>query len=224
MKCRNDFVSNSSSCSYIVVSKVDPINAGRFFRKLTKCENRLEVDMYLQSTSSVIAHAIHLDPCKDYPGYQELPNHVRWAIMSDVEFSKWFYNNGTVKGTLDLKTVIPHIYQYYHANSRSTKSTDKKKHIEGVCTKITMQSINFTKWLIKQLGDEFKRNNNVEEVQKQLNDYEKQLNDGNYIYVLEFTYSGDGEYDGNIYADTDKLPERSIGNALRNDKRNIEVL
>lgn len=168
---RNDFVSNSSSSSYIVFSK---LTQDEFLKYITKKYSEYDKDGDYNWLKSRMTRTHLLLPFNFYKFciVNEHEQHLHLAecydvIVEDDEISN--YNNITKENFLNEFNIYPNEYMsdfYYQlVHKSSMNSTD-------ITAKITMDTIKFTRWFIENCCEANLDEIN-EEIKKYYDDFEK---------------------------------------------------
>lgn len=227
MKTRFDFVSNSSSSSYIIA--VGPEYTSRMVARdvaeKTFSDDFEDVADFFENKTVLTAIEINYrdwnDTYNDWV-YNFIPAGI---CVDDSELSKWFDANGEVRNDLDVFEVIPKLS--WHGDDGMSENEDivYERRLMG---KITDKTLKFTKWLhdkvVEVYGTEdsgyyYTDSTDVSEIDaaKQLAEYENNLAKGNKLYLARFSYDGDAMRYGYIYIAETENWKRGIRQRMLED-------
>lgn len=199
MKTRLDFISNSSSCSYIISSNDPPI---AFVNKIGSCgensDNTIEmpgeeydyIQNYVALTLMDILYTDRKEFCAEVCGNLSIPKE---------EIPDYFTESGEVRDDLDVKEIIKRFtyfdwtYPQYHEEWTNYQNL----------AQVNEYSIKFSKWIFEKVSELY----TVSKFTKEnylpfINDVEDQLKERN-VYLLWATYSGNGYESGKMYISLD---------------------
>lgn len=222
MKLRFDFISNSSSCSFIIRSKDDPITlVNKLESRGKNTSNLLPDDNFEDWTDvhkTVINHTALTLFNIDYLDENGYVNSILGPlVVNDFELSNYFDESGEVKKDLDVEKIL---YEF---------STESEEFGFNYCKsgKITKQTIKFFKWILEQV-DIYKniyigkRNVDIMNIYlKKISKVEEMLTDN--VYAIYFSYEGNAAEHGMIYCDLDDEC-KYVSNIIDKSKTAIEYI
>ena len=212
MKTRLDFVSNSSSSSYIISSEFDSEKLGpKMFRysygrnqnarrKDSMIEHGAQFGEWLKNHSCLsifsMNFTIPLTGTMKKRFYQGIPmdNTIFGGKCCSDEFLNHCFNkDGEVKQSVKPDKFLNAITWYHITNGRLIFGQEVHKHIDGKSGKITDLSIKFNRWLIDQLSQKYDgiEIKNKDRFLKELDNLEKCIKDRN-LYYVTINHDGDG--------------------------------
>jgi len=227
MKTRLDFVSNSSSSSYIVavMAGCTDRDAARDIAEKVFGDGFEEVKDFFESKT--VLTAVEVQYSDWYEKTQEyLTNFIPPGIcVNDDELGSWFDENGEVRADLDPIETIAKL-SWYNDDGRYEENEEivYERRIMG---KVNEKTLKFTKWIhdkaVELYGDKdacyYEGSNRSAEL---LAEYEENLAKGNKLYFTRFSYEGDAMCYGHIYvADTDGW-KKSIGQRMVDESDNVK--
>ena len=228
MKIRHDFVSNSSSSSYIVAVMAgcaDKDAAQDIAEKVFGDEFETVKTLFENKT---VLTAIEVQYRDWYENTQEyLTNWIPAGIcVNDDELSNWFDENGEVRADLDPIETIAKLS--WHNDDNCYGENEEIVYERSLMGKVTDKTLKFTKWIhdkaVELYGDKDARyyEGSTCLAEDLLSEYEKNLAKGNKLYFTRFSYDGDDAGYGYIYiADTDDW-KRSIDQRLLDDSNYVK--
>ena len=198
MKVRSDFVSNSSSSSYICVSDFD---SKEFLKKLQTpvWPDKPGEDTFISSSTALL-----ICDCVFTVGYLN----GGYCVYNE-DLKTYFDDNGRLKSNLKYDYVIQNIR---HASSNTELGSYH-------CSRVTDKTVQFSEWIYKEFKDrgyQFRKGpvgwydengkhpyedweqiflNAIEKVKKA-------LNDNKYCYYVMTSYDGNGNEWGKFYVNT----------------------
>ena len=237
MKTRNDFVSNSSSSSYIVVCKPGFTNDQIAFdiaEKTLGDESKPVKDFFNNytclTTSSVLVEWWDNDKS------MIIDNSIAAGVcVEDDKLSKWFDENGDLKKDLVFEDVIKDFFWYDASSSDAYAENGKVVYESRVMGKINDKTVKMMSWLMTNAiewygresvaGGSFKDCFKLEDIEIKLglDKIKKALDEGKKLFLTRYSYEGDAQCYGHIYVyDTDGW-KRSIGQKLKEDSKSVEI-
>ena len=224
MKIRNDFVSNSSSSSYIVaVAEPSVKDAAQDIVKAVYSDD-LENTQELFETKTILTCAeIQYETWNDNTCLLQT-NFIPVGIcINDNELAEYFGDDGEVRNDLDPLKIIKKLSWYNYDSYDENEEIIYESILMG---KVTDKTFKFTKWLydkaIELYGNEavnYCTDNNTEE---ELSTYEKAFTEGKSLYFVRFSYDGDGQNYGYIYIDNTNNFSKSIKQMMLDSSKNIK--
>ena len=189
MKIRNDFVSNSSSSSYILSTKKTPLQIAKHF-----AYNKEEIQLYrsyMENNVAMTLKPLYWIPKKKNPR-GEYWNGVRACrCIPRSKLGKYFDDAGNVRKDLNIHNIC------------KGEFTDVFESNTAVCGQITKETIAFCKWLFKEMSE--KKDNSIwalnDEYMYFINRIENEIKKKK-LYVMYFSYDGECTQDGMIFLGT----------------------
>jgi len=228
MKTRLDFVSNSSSSSYIiaVIPEYDSRQAAQVVAERVFGDEFEDVARFFENKTVLTAMEIKYSDWSDEHNewmYNFIPAGI---CVDDSELSKWFDANGEVRNDLDIFEVIPALS--WHNDDGKYGENEDIVYERRLMGKVTDKTLKFTKWLhgkvVELYGAEaagYYSDSKIEP-EAQLAEYEKNLAEGKKLYLTRFSYDGDAMCYGHIYiADTENW-KRGIKQRMLEDSKGIK--
>lgn len=227
MKTRLDFVSNSSSSSYIIAVSPEYTSrmAAQDVAEKTFGDGFEDVADFFENKTVLTAMEIKYSDWSDK--YNEwMYNFIPAGIcIDDEELEKWFDANGEVKNDLDILEVIPALSWH---NDDCTCENEDIVYERRLMGKITDKTLKFTKWLhdkvVELYGAEaagYYSDSKIEP-EDQLAEYEKSLAEGKKLYLTRFSYDGDAMCYGHIYITETENWKRGIRQRMLEDSKGIK--
>jgi hypothetical protein len=227
MKTRSDFVSNSSSSSYIVAVVprcTDAVAAQCIAEKAFGDGYESVKDFFEHKTVLTAVEVIYYDWREKTQEW--LMNFVPAGIcVDDEELDKFFDKNGEVRNDLDPIETIAKLSWHSDDCYGENEEVVYERRLMG---KVNEKTLKFTKWIhdkaVELYGD---KNAGYDADSEQpaedlLAAYKKSLDAGNKLYFTRFSYEGDAMCYGHIYiADTGGW-KRSIGQRMIDASNNIK--
>ena len=206
MKQRKDFISNSSTCSY-VVSSVEPKET--FYKKLQEYFK----DDYSKHSDKAFQSCECFVPFEIYTRYlmpEEVPNSVLPVIMSihgesfhgeqiDASYmDRFFDENENIKSDLKFPDCIEKFEWWTHGDNGNYFQRDIDDLT--ISSQVTMRSVKIAKYLEEKASEfNIKMDRDRDEKLKALNEIEKELNNSKNVYLVFFSYEGDSQSFGHIW-------------------------
>lgn len=183
MKIRNDFVSNSSSSSYVLSTKKTPLQLSKYFDDDNICD-------YLENYVAMTIKSLLWKPKKNNPQGEYWHGIGRHLCIPRNRLHEYFDENGNVRSDLDIHKVCRGEF-----SMRYTSDHDENV----VCGKVTKETITFGKWLYEQMT--LHKDTSIWAMSKEymvfLNRMENEIKKKD-IYVVRCCYSGLPDLKGNI--------------------------
>ena len=229
MKTRLDFVSNSSSSSYIVAVMpgcTDGDAALDIAKKVFGDEFEETKDFFENMT---VLTAVEVQYKSWYKKKQTLfSNFVPSGIcVNDDELSMFFNKDGEVRSDLDPSKIITQLSWYTVDDSWG--ENEEIVYERRLMGKVNEKTLKFTKWIhnkaIELYGSEnasYYSGSNGRSAEELLSEYEESLAKGNKLYFTRFSYEGDAEVYGHIYIDDTGGWKKSIGQRMIDDSNNVK--
>ena len=228
MKIRNDFVSNSSSSSYIVAVKAgctdkdaaqdiaEKVFGDEFGTVKTFFENKTVL------TAIEVQYSDWYDKTQEY-----LTNWVPPGIcVNDDELSNWFDENGEVRADLDPIETIAKLS--WHKDDSCYGENEEIVYERSLMGKVTDKTLKFTKWIHDKAVELYGAENagyysdSKLEPEEQLAEYEKNLAEGKKLYLTRFSYDGVAMCYGHIYIAETENWKRGIRQRMLEDSKGIK--
>lgn len=233
MKTRLDFVSNSSSSSYILVcsSGKSPEEIARLVSEKTFGYDNDEIAdffcNYTCLTTHCIAFSYYSSKC-----HEMMTNNIAAGVcVKDSELDKYFDANGNVREDLKFEDVIKD-FTWNDFNSEYSENEDVVYN-KRVIGKISDKTLKMMSWLAANAIDAYGDGNVFSnwyvdvlkpediDVKLQLDKLQKLLDDGNQLFYTRYSYDGDAECYGHIYIYETNDWKRSISKWLKEDVEDV---
>ncbi len=244
MKIRKDFVSNSSSSSYIISSDLTVDNMTKKMFRFSYGRNKLDKERreWANENGQILAKFLKTHTCltifgfnfshpltaamkkKFYMGHP-IPNTLFCGHCCPDEYlDKYFDKEGNIKTSAKPEPIMNALTWY--------RITDKGKlifnhedvgYVRGKSGKITKQSIRFNRWMIESIvkryeGIEIQRKDSI---LRALDALEKDIEKGNWYY-LNINHDGDGvDEDSAYYSNYSRDGE---GNLFSSEETYLDLL
>lgn len=228
MKTRLDFVSNSSSSSYIiaVIPEYDSRQAAQVVAERVFGDEFEDVARFFENKTVLTAMEIKYSDWSDK--YSELMyNFIPAGIcVDDNELSKWFDANGEVRNDLDILEVIPALS--WHNDDGNYGENEEIVYERRLMGKVTDKTLKFTKWLHDAVVELYGAENagyysdSKIKSEDRLAEYEKNLAEGKKLYFTRFSYDGDAMCYGHIYIAETENWKRGIKQRMLEDSKGIK--
>ena len=227
MKTRLDFVSNSSSSSYIVsvMSGCSDRDAAQDIAKKVFGDEFEETKDFFENKT--VLTAVEVAYSDWYAKTQTLlSNFVPSGIcINDNEFNMFFDKDGEVRADLDPIETIAKL-SWYNDDYEENEEIVYELRLMG---KVNEKTLKFTKWIhdkaVELYGSEnasYYSGSNGRSAEELLSEYEESLAKGNKLYFTRFSYEGDAEVYGHIYIDDTGDWKKSIGQRMIDDSNNVK--
>lgn len=227
MKIRLDFVSNSSSSSYIVsvMSGCSDRDAAQDIAKKVFGDEFEETKDFFENKT--VLTAIEVTYSDWYEKTQTLlSNFVPAGIcINDNELNMFFDKDGEVRANLDPIETIAKL-SWYNDDYEENEEIVYERRLMG---KVNEKTLKFTKWIhdkaVELYGSEnasYYSGSNGRSAKELLSEYEESLAKGNKLYFTRFSYEGDAEVYGHIYIDDTGDWKKSIGQRMIDDSNNVK--
>ena len=227
MKTRLDFVSNSSSSSYIIA--VGPEYTSRMaaqdVAEKTFGDGFEDVADFFENKTVLTAIDIKYRDWNDKYN-DRMYNFIPFGIcVDDEELDKLFDANGEVRSDLDILEVIPKLSLNTEDGMCENEDIVYERRLMG---KVTDKTLKFTKWLhdkvVELYGIEaagYYSDSKIEP-EDQLAEYENNLAEGKKLYLTRFSYDGDAMCYGHIYIAETENWKRGIRQRMLEDSDGIK--
>lgn len=227
MKTRLDFVSNSSSSSYIVavMSGCTDNNAAQDIAENVFGDEFEETKDFFENKT--VLTAIEVAYSDWYEKTQTLmSNFVPSGIcINDNELNMFFDKDGEVRADLDPIETIAKL-SWYNDDYEENEEIVYERRLMG---KVNEKTLKFTKWIhdkaVELYGSEnasYYSGSNGRSAEELLSEYEESLAKGNKLYFTRFSYEGDAAVYGHIYIDDTGDWKKSIGQRMIDDSNNVK--
>lgn len=227
MKTRFDFVSNSSSSSYIIAVSPEYTSrmAARDVAEKTFGDGFEDVADFFENKTVLTAIEIKYSDWNDKYNdwvYNFIPPGI---CIDDEELDKWFDANGEVRSDLDILEVIPKLSWNTEDGMCENEDIVYERRLMG---KVTDKTLKFTKWLHGKVVELYGAENagyysdSKIEPEDQLAEYEKNLAEGKKLYLIRFSYEGDAMCYGHIYIAETENWKRGIRQRMLEDSKGIK--
>lgn len=228
MKTRLDFVSNSSSSSYIVavMAGCTDGDAARDIAEKVFGDEFEEVKGFFENkTVLTAAEVIYYDWHEKTQEW--LMNFVPAGIcVNDDELSMFFDKDGEVRADLDPIETIAKLS--WHNDDGRYEENEEVVYERRLMGKVNEKTLKFTKWIHDKAVELYGDKNagydadSEQHAEDLLAAYKKSLDAGNKLYFTRFSYDGNAMCYGHIYiADTDGW-KRSIRQRMVDESNNVK--
>ena len=228
MKTRLDFVSNSSSSSYIVavMAGCTDRDAARDIAEKVFGDEFEDVKDFFENKTVLTAVEVRYSDW--YEKTQEyVTNFIPPGIcVNDDELSMFFDKDGEVRADLDPIETIAKL-SWYNVDGRYGEN-EEVVYERRLMGKVNEKTLKFTKWIhdkaVELYGDKSAGYDadSEQHAEDLLAAYKKSLDVGNKLYFTRFSYEGDAMCYGHIYiADTDGW-KKSIGQRMIDESNNVK--
>lgn len=228
MKTRLDFVSNSSSSSYIVavMAECTDRDAARDIAEKVFGDEFKEVKDFFENKT--VLTAVEVQYSDWHEKTQELlTNWVPAGIcVNDDELSMFFDKDGEVRADLDPCETIAKLSWYNDDGCYG--ENEEIVYERRLMGKVNEKTLKFTKWIHDKAVELYGSQNayyyksSKRSAEELLAEYEESLAKGNKLYFTRFSYEGDAMCYGHIYiADTDDW-KKSIGQRMIDESNNVK--
>lgn len=228
MKTRLDFVSNSSTCSYVIYSKLDAKTLGKKMWELSGVpEEGIKkwskiFSEYLSDHTILILYDISFDvhltktQLKEfYPGESTSNQVFRGCCCSDEDLSNYFTPDGKVREDLNVDDII-RMYGWYHFDGKKIIfGQDESDGCHFGSGKINEYTVEFMRWLFKALSEKYSNvrfSTDGDTSTSALDDLEREIYESEFNhYWIKVNYEGDGYpcdgvyYNSKVYKDVGYL-------------------
>lgn len=228
MKTRLDFVSNSSSSSYIVavMSGCTDRDAARDIAEKVFGDEFEEVKDFFENKT--VLTAVEVQYSDWYEKTQEfLTNWVPAGIcVNDDELSMFFDKDGEVRTDLDPIETIAKLS--WHNDNDSYGENEEVVYERSLMGKVNEKTLKFTKWIHDNAVELYGSQNvhyyegSNRPAEKLLAEYEENLVKGNKLYFTRFSYEGDAMCYGHIYIAETENWKRGIRQRMLEDSKGIK--
>lgn len=227
MKIRSDFVSNSSSSSYIiaVIPEYDSRLAAKDIAERVFGDEFEDVAKFFEHKTVLTAMEIKYSDWSNKQ-YEWIYNFIPAGIcIDDEELGKWFDANGEVRSDLNILEVIPKLSWNTEDGMSENEDIVYERRLMG---KVTDKTLKFTKWLhdkvVELYGAEAAGYYSDSKIkpEDQLAEYEKNLTEGKKLYLTRFSYEGDAMCYGHIYIAETENWKRGIRQRMLEDSKGIK--
>ena len=227
MKTRLDFVSNSSSSSYIVAvtAGCTDKDAAQDIAEKVFGDDFEEVKDFFENKT--VLTAVEVAYSDWYAKTQTLlSNFVPSGIcINDNELNMFFDKDGEVRADLDPIETIAKL-SWYNDEYEENEEIVYEQRLMG---KVNEKTLKFTKWIhdkaVELYGSEnasYYSGSNGRSAEELLSEYEESLAKGNKLYFTRFSYEGDAMCYGHIYIEDTGDWKKSIGQRMIDDSNNVK--
>ena len=228
MKTRLDFVSNSSSSSYIVavMAGCTDRDAARDIAEKVFGDEFEDVKDFFENKTVLTAVEVRYSDW--YEKTQEyMTNFIPPGIcVNDDELNMFFDKDGEVRADLDPIETIAKL-SWYNDDGRYGEN-EEVVYERRLMGKVNEKTLKFTKWIHDKAVELYGKENagydadSEQHAEDLLAAYKKSLDVGNKLYFTRFSYEGDAMCYGHIYiADTDGW-KKSIGQRMIDESNNVK--
>lgn len=228
MKCRIDYVSNSSSCSFVVAHTgtarqlvYDACQAANCLEDIVTMANYFKGHTCLNLITMVVDLK---DPC----GIDE---HVDGMIPANFcipnkHLAKYFDKNGDVRRDLNVPETLKSLMWYiYSTQKRCWEYNENVMRRWCVPGRVNEKTVKFTRWLIQHMRDYYgyvylnlddRANDSI---------VEEHLKENQKCYVMRFNYQGETPKmnPGSIRFNRDMSPGTDIGTIISEEVPGIRL-
>ncbi len=207
MKVRNDFVSNSSSSSFIVSSKLDRVQfLEALYPTKIECNGRnqdecCKNDQFLRDYTTLMLHTLHIWDNNSNIGLSSRNMRGGHCIYNNQLF-RLFNKDGTLK-PLNFEKITRNI---------SFNPCGESKIGDLHCSTITEKSVLFSEWIYKEAwarnkifySDSRLKCECKTEFPETVKKVKDALSKGLHLYYCFCSYEGDAQIGGYFYVDCDE--------------------
>lgn len=211
MKQRKDYVSNSSSCSYIISTPEPPKTIIKKLCKYYKDEYSCRVtEKILQSCECMVPIEIKFEQVYDDDKTPRV-NYISPVLLSihgdsfrhgriDVDLSHYFFDDS---GELKKDLVFPDAVRPF-GSLRKLRGTYTENDViweYAVSCKVPLKAIKLCRWILENAGTLNDEYDHKKFYLSKLDEMEQEIKNGKHLYMIYFTYEGDGFERGHIRDD-----------------------